>query len=226
MKKEYDAVIVGGGPGGSSTALFLKKNGVDKVLLIDKAKFPRDKICGDAFSGKSVGIAKELGIAQDFEKVPHEGVYGVLFSSPKGTMVEIPFPGAEGKKNAKPGFCVRRINGDNVLFQNARKAVDTLEEFTITDLLWENGFVAGFEKKGRGPKKFLDIILAYEKDRGAIDGLKFISTPSRRIYKKHQLIRPVRQGFGMAVVSTSQGIMTDKEVRKKKIGGQVLFEIW
>jgi len=59
MKKEYDAVIVGGGPGGSSTALFLKKNGVDKVLLIDKAKFPRDKICGDAFSGKSVGIAKE-----------------------------------------------------------------------------------------------------------------------------------------------------------------------
>ncbi|KKT22969.1 30S ribosomal protein S8 [Candidatus Wolfebacteria bacterium GWA1_42_9] len=96
----------------------------------------------------------------------------------------------------------------------------------IVSVLVENGFVAGFEKKGRGPKKFLDIILAYEKDRGAIDGLKFISTPSRRIYKKHQLIRPVRQGFGMAVVSTSQGIMTDKEVRKKKIGGQVLFEIW
>ena len=157
MKKEYDAVIVGGGPGGSSTALFLKKNGVDKVLLIDKAKLPRDKICGDAFSGKSVGIAKELGIAQDFEKVPHEGVYGVLFSSPKGTMVEIPFPGAEGKKNAKPGFCVRRINGDNVLFQNARKAVDTLEEFTITDLLWENGFVAGVKGMQKGNPTPIEI---------------------------------------------------------------------
>ena len=120
VKTEYDVIVVGGGPGGSSTAMFLKKNGVQSILLIDKAKFPRDKICGDAFSGKSVGIAKELGIIKDFDKVPHEGVYGVLFSSPKGDVVDIPFPGSERKTQTKPGFVVKRINGDNVIFQNAK----------------------------------------------------------------------------------------------------------
>ncbi|MCR4369347.1 MAG: NAD(P)/FAD-dependent oxidoreductase [archaeon] len=146
-KKEYDVIIVGGGPGGSSTAMFLKKNGVNSILLVDKAKFPRDKICGDAFSGKSVGIAKELGIVKDFDKVPHEGVYGVIFSSPKGTTIEIPFPGSERKTQSKPGFVVKRVNGDNVIFQNAKKQVETLEEFTVTDLILENDYVKGIKGK-------------------------------------------------------------------------------
>src|SRR3989344_4459621 len=153
VKTEYDVIVVGGGPGGSSTAMFLKKNGVQSILLIDKAKFPRDKICGDAFSGKSVGIAKELGIIKDFDKVPHEGVYGVLFSSPKGDVIDIPFPGSERKTKTKPGFVVKRINGDNVIFQNAKKQVDTLEEFTVTDLIWENDFVAGVKGKQKDGKE-------------------------------------------------------------------------
>ncbi len=146
-KKEYDVIIAGAGPGGSSTALFLAKQGVKKVLLVDKAKFPRDKICGDAFSGKSVGIARELGIVADYEKTPNEVVYGVRFSSPKRTIVDIPFPGAVKDKNAKPGFCIRRLDGDNVIFQHAKKKTDTLEEFTITDLIWENDFVKGIKGK-------------------------------------------------------------------------------
>ncbi|MFH1392050.1 MAG: NAD(P)/FAD-dependent oxidoreductase [Candidatus Diapherotrites archaeon] len=147
VKQEYDVIIVGGGPSGSSTAMFLKKNKVDNVLLIDKATFPRDKICGDAFSGKSMGIAKELGIIDEFKTVPNESVYGVLFSSPKGTQVEVPFPGCEGKQKTKPGFVVRRINGDNILFQRAKKQVDTLEDFTVTDLIWENDSVKGVKGK-------------------------------------------------------------------------------
>ncbi len=152
-RPSYDVVIVGGGPSGSSTAMFLKKNGVNNVLLIDKARFPRDKICGDAFSGKSVGIAKELGILKDFGKVPNEGVYGVIFSSPKGTIIDIPFPGSERKTQTKPGFVVKRINGDNVIFQNAKKMVDTLEDFTVTDLILENDFVAGVKGKTKDGKE-------------------------------------------------------------------------
>src|SRR3989338_7354364 len=147
VKPEYDVIIVGGGPAGSSTALVVNKNGVKNVLLVDKARFPRDKICGDAFSGKSMGIARELGILYDYNGAPHEPVYGVLFSSPKGTIVDIPFPGAEDRKKTKPGFCMRRINTDNVLFSNAKKKVDTIEEFTVTDLIWENDFVAGIKGK-------------------------------------------------------------------------------
>ncbi len=149
VKKEYDVVIVGGGPGGSSTALFLAKNGVKNVLLVDKAKFPRDKICGDAFSGKSLGMARELGIVGDIEKVQNEVVYGVLFSSPKGTIVSIPFPGADKERKTKPGYCIKRVVGDNVIFQNAKKAVDTIEEFTAMDLLRENDFVVGIRGKAK-----------------------------------------------------------------------------
>src|SRR3989344_2830884 len=152
MKKDYDVIVVGGGPGGSSTSLFLRNSGVQNVLLIDKANFPRDKICGDAFSGKSMGVAKELGIVKDFDKEPHAGVYGVTFSSPKGTIIEIPFPGAEKGSNAKPGFVMRRMETDNVLFQNAKKKVDTLQGATVVDLVWENDFVKGVKvrtKEGR-----------------------------------------------------------------------------
>ncbi len=152
-KPSYEVIIVGGGPSGSSTAMFLKKNGVNNILLIDKARFPRDKICGDAFSGKSVGIARELGILKDFDKVPNEGVYGVIFSSPKGTILDIPFPGSERKTQTKPGFVVKRINGDNVIFQNAKKMVDTLEDFTVTDLILENDFVAGVKGKTKDGKE-------------------------------------------------------------------------
>src|SRR3989344_1649879 len=152
-KSQYDVIIVGGGPSGSSTALFLEKQGVKNVLLVDKARFPRDKICGDAFSGKSMGLARELGVVNDYDSAPHEPVYGVLFSNPKGTLVDIPFPGAEKGRKSKPGFCMRRIDTDNVLFQNAKKKVETLEEFTISDLILEDGFVKGIKGKQKDGKE-------------------------------------------------------------------------
>lgn len=96
----------------------------------------------------------------------------------------------------------------------------------ILDILAAQKYVAEFEKKGRNPKRILNIKLAYQDGAGVINGIKFISTPSRHIYAGYKEIRLVKSGYGTLVVSTSRGIMTGQEARKKKLGGELLFEIW
>lgn len=136
---DFDVVIVGGGPAGSTAAAFCGKNGL-KTLLLEKATFPRDKTCGDAISGKSLGVLKELGLTNIVEENPHGVVNGVLFSSPDGTTIDIPF---KSKGKANPGYCCRRLVYDNLLFQNAKKHASTEEGFTVTDVIVENGTVRG-----------------------------------------------------------------------------------
>ena len=61
---------------------------------------------------------------------------------------------------------------------------------------------------------------------GKIGSVKLVSKPSRRIYAGYRELRPVKSGLGLLVVSTPRGIMSGKEARKMKLGGEVLFEIW
>jgi len=145
---DYDVIVVGGGPGGASCALFLKQRG-RKTLMLEKETFPRDKICGDAISGKSMGILRDLGLDEGMEQVPHAKVTGVLFSAPNGDVLKIPFPDPNKVKSGKfrrPkgfGFVSTRVNFDNYLFQKAKKVVDTIERFQVTDIIQENGYVKG-----------------------------------------------------------------------------------
>jgi len=106
-------------------------------------------------------------------------------------------------------------------------------KFEIGKILEKKGFIKNVEKKGRSPKRTLEIVLKYEKDEKigkkmcpAINGLKRVSKPGQRIYIPHQKIRRVRDGYGIAIISTSKGLMSDKEARKQKIGGEVICEIW
>jgi small subunit ribosomal protein S8 len=96
----------------------------------------------------------------------------------------------------------------------------------ILEVLKDNNYIEDFEKKGRGVKRILEIKLKYENGKGAIDGIKFHSKPSRRFYLGYKDIRPVKHGYGLIVLSTPKGILTGKEARKAKVGGEVLFEIW
>ena len=97
----------------------------------------------------------------------------------------------------------------------------------ILAALAKNGFVESFEKKGKGVKKYLDVKLKYGEDGlGKIGSVKLVSKPSRRIYAGYRELRPVKSGIGLLVVSTPRGIMSGKEARKMKLGGEVLFEIW
>ncbi len=99
-------------------------------------------------------------------------------------------------------------------------------DMAVAEVLAARGFVLSAAKKGRAPKRIIEVELKYEGETGAISGIKFLSVPSRRLYAGYKEMRPVRQGFGVAVVSTPSGIMTSSQARKSKIGGQLLFEIW
>jgi geranylgeranyl reductase family protein len=143
----YDVIVVGGGPGGSSCSTFLSSKG-KKVLLLDKATFPRDKTCGDGISGKSMRVLKELGLLGQIEAEPHAIITGVIFSGPDGTEFQIPIPKQpDGKQEY--GYCSRREVFDNVLFQNAKKkGVHVIENFTVTDLVMDGSKVTGVKGKG------------------------------------------------------------------------------
>ena len=96
----------------------------------------------------------------------------------------------------------------------------------IAEILAANKFINTFEKKGRGIRRILDIKLKYDNNEGAISGLAIMSKSSRRIYLGYKEIKPVKYGYGIMIISTPMGIMTDKEARKNKVGGEALFKIW
>lgn len=100
-------------------------------------------------------------------------------------------------------------------------------KFAIAEKLKDAGYIQAVEKKGKKVRKTLDITLKYD-DAGqpVVRGVKRISKPGRRMYKSTIEIVPVRYGHGMLVLSTPKGVMTDKEARKAKVGGEALFEIW
>ncbi|MEK9170384.1 MAG: 30S ribosomal protein S8 [Patescibacteria group bacterium] len=100
-------------------------------------------------------------------------------------------------------------------------------DLVVAELLAEHKFIQGVEKKGRMPKRILEIKLKYDQDgNGAIQGVRLLSKPSREIYSGYKEIKPVRQGYGLLIISTSKGIMDGKKAKKLKLGGQLLFEIW
>ena len=96
----------------------------------------------------------------------------------------------------------------------------------ILEILERNKFIESASKKGRMPKRIIEVKLKYQDGKGVIHDLKFLSKSSRRLYIGYKEIRPVRQGYGLLVLSTSKGIMDGKTAKKQKLGGQLLFEIW
>ncbi|HEY4475306.1 MAG TPA: 30S ribosomal protein S8 [Candidatus Paceibacterota bacterium] len=99
-------------------------------------------------------------------------------------------------------------------------------DFAIAELLAKRGYLESAAKKGRMPKRVIEIKLKYPDGKGAITGVKFKSKSSRRLYLGYRDLRPVKNSYGDSVISTSKGIMTGKEARKQKLGGEILFEIW
>lgn len=121
LPEKTDVIICGAGPAGASAALSLANSGLS-VVLLDKASFPRDKICGDALSGKVVSVAKYIDpqLLEEFydfeEKI---GSYGIRFLSPSGIQLDIPFKSDISALSHPPGFVSKRIDFDNFLVNKA-----------------------------------------------------------------------------------------------------------
>lgn len=97
----------------------------------------------------------------------------------------------------------------------------------IAQILLDEGYIKGYQVTDDGKQGVLTITLKYgEGKQKIIQGLKRVSKPGLRIYAASQDIPKVRNGLGIAIVSTSRGIMTDKAARKQNVGGEVLAFVW
>jgi len=99
-------------------------------------------------------------------------------------------------------------------------------KFEIMNLLHKEGYVGPVSKKGRKTKKVIEVDIAYTDKRPRVTDAMRVSKPSRRVYMGVNDIKPVRHGYGILVLSTPKGIMTDKEAKKEHVGGEALFKIW
>lgn len=97
----------------------------------------------------------------------------------------------------------------------------------IAHILREEGFIDRYEVVEDGAHSKLELILRYgNRRRPAIEGIKRISTPGHRIYRGASDLPRVQGGIGVAVISTSQGLLPDREARRRRLGGEILCEVW
>ena len=96
----------------------------------------------------------------------------------------------------------------------------------IADILTEEGYTDGYEIKNTETGDIMVLNLKYNKKERVITGLKRISKPGLKVYAKASEMPRVLNGLGIAIVSTSKGVMTDREARKQNVGGEILAYIW
>lgn len=122
-----------------------------------------------------------------------------------------------------------RIRNANVAMHDTVRMPSSKLKESLAGLLEREGYIEGFDigPSARGPGKVLEIKLKYASDRTrTIAGLRRVSKPGLRIYAQADRMPRVLGGLGVAVVSTSQGLMTDSEARKRRVGGEVLCYVW
>jgi small subunit ribosomal protein S8 len=122
-----------------------------------------------------------------------------------------------------------RIRNANVAMHDSVKMPSSKLKEALAVILEREGYIAGFEVMSdpAKPGRTLEVVLKYAADRTrGISGLKRVSKPGLRVYARAGKIPRVLGGMGVAVVSTSRGLMTDSEARQNHVGGEVLCYVW
>jgi small subunit ribosomal protein S8 len=120
-----------------------------------------------------------------------------------------------------------RIRNANTAFKVDLLVPASKMNESLLKILVAEGYLVGYELDGEGVRKAFRVTLKYSKSRQrTISGIKRVSKPGRRIYTGRYRLPRVLGGLGIAIVSTSQGVMTDKEASRKGIGGEVVAYVW
>ena len=120
-----------------------------------------------------------------------------------------------------------RIRNANKMGYEEVKVPSSKLKVELARILKEEGFIKDYKVENNGVEKNILLTLKYgKKKEKVITGLKRISKPGLRVYVRSDEVPKVLNGLGIAIISTSKGIMTDKEARKLNIGGEVLAYVW
>jgi len=99
-------------------------------------------------------------------------------------------------------------------------------KFSLAEILEKEGLIGKISTQGRKTKKTIKIELKYDNNKPVISSIKRISKQGQRIYIKKDELKPIRQGYGFVIISTSQGLMTNNEANKKGLGGELICEVY
>lgn len=120
-----------------------------------------------------------------------------------------------------------RIRNANTALHEETTMPSSKIKVEIARILSEEGYIDGYKTKDGDVGSELVVSLRYDSDRKRVlQGLQRISKPGHRVYKGAQDIARVRGGIGVSIVSTSTGVMTDREARRRNVGGEVLCKVW
>lgn len=125
------------------------------------------------------------------------------------------------------GDLLARLRNANTAFKEELVVPVSRMNEALLSILEREGYIGGFEREGEGIRSALRVRLKYDRNRSrTITGLKRVSKPGRRVYAKRDRLPRVLGGLGIAILSTSQGLMTDREAARKGVGGEILAYVW
>jgi small subunit ribosomal protein S8 len=122
-----------------------------------------------------------------------------------------------------------RVRNANTAMHESVSMPSSKQKVALAKILLREGYISDFSvaPAASGPGEVLTINMKYSADRRrTISGLRRVSTPGLRVYRKSTEVPRVLGGLGVAVLSTSHGLMTDREARKRNVGGEVLCYVW
>jgi small subunit ribosomal protein S8 len=129
--------------------------------------------------------------------------------------------------NDPVGDMLTRVRNANLAFKDDLVVPASKMNEALLQILMTEGYVAGFGEEGEGIERVYRVTLKYDaKRQRTISGIKRVSKPGRRVYAGHDDLPRVLGGLGIAIISTSHGVMTDRDASRKGIGGEVLAYVW